>query len=92
MKADIKDLHKRKLVNLVMQGEAKNTKHILHMPEVRDGLNRILGNQDGERMFQALDRITKAADKMDWLIPTEHRAGAMEYGDNFGGAVDVEWE
>ncbi len=92
MRVDRKNLEKRKLVNLVMQGEAKNTKHILHMPEVRDGLRRILGDADGDRMFQALDNIAKAADRMDWLIPTSARAASMEHGTHFGGAVDIEWE
>jgi hypothetical protein len=93
MRVDKKELDKKKLINLVTQGEAKNTKHILHMPEVREGLRRILGNEDGDALFQALDRVSKAADKMDWAIPPQERGRhMMQGGDVFGGAFDVEWE
>jgi len=93
MRASKEELDKRKLIKLVMQGEAKNTKHILHMPEVRDGLRRILGDRDGDRLFQALDRVSKAADKMDWIIPAEHRGADMAAGGTgFGGGVDIDWE
>ena len=32
----IREIHKRKLANLIIQGEAKNTKHILHSDEAKD--------------------------------------------------------
>jgi hypothetical protein len=51
---NIKEVEKRKLINLIIQGEAKNTKHILQMPEVRDGLKGILGDQKGEELFRSL--------------------------------------
>lgn len=87
-----KEIEKRKLINLIIQGEAKNTKHILQMPEVREGLNRILGEQKGRDLFNSLNTIAKSADKMDWLIPTEQRGAQMSHGSAFGGSVDVEWE
>jgi hypothetical protein len=89
---NLKEEEKRKIVNLVIQGEAKNTKHILRMPEVRDGLKRILGDTDGEELFRSLDTIANAADKLDWLVPISQRASMMQGGTMFGGAVDVEWK
>lgn len=89
---NLKEVEKRKLINLIIQGEAKNTKHILQMPEVRDGLNRILGAERGNELFRSLDTIAKSADKLDWLENPEQRGRMMQHGSSFGGAVNVEWE
>lgn len=90
--ADPREIEKRKLVNLIIQGEAKNTKHILQMPEVRDGLNRILGQQKGEQLFRSLETLANSADKLDWLADPEMRGREMERGSMFGGGVNIEWE
>lgn len=83
---------KRKIVNLIIQGEAKNTKHILNMPEVRDGLSNILGQERGEELFRSLSNLAKSADKLDWLENPQRRGQMMQHGSDFGGAVNVEWE
>lgn len=88
---NIKEIEKRKLINLIIQGEAKNTKHILQMPEVREGLKEILGDERGEELFISLRNLTLAADRLDWLENPEIRARMMERGDAFGGAVDIIW-
>lgn len=89
---NLKEIEKRKLINLIIQGEAKNTKHILQMPEVRDGLNRIMGEQKGREMFNCLNTLARSADKLDWLERPESRGAQMQHGSAFGGAVNVEWE
>lgn len=89
---NIKQEEKRKLINLIIQGEAKNTKHILQMEEVRDGLNKILGPDRGQQLFNSLNTIAKSADKLDWLEDPQRRGAMMQHGDAFGGAVDIEWE
>jgi hypothetical protein len=89
---DLRQEEKRKIVNLIIQGEAKNTKHILRMPEVRDGLKRILGDDEGEELFRSLDNLASSADRLDWLEPTERRGAMMQNGNMFGGAVDVVWK
>lgn len=89
---NLKEYEKRKLINLIIQGEAKNTKHILQMPEVRDGLKRILGDRQGEELFRSLDTLAKSADKLDWLEHPERRGQMMQHGSDFGGAVNIEWE
>lgn len=88
-----KEIHKRKIANLVIQGEAKNTKHLLHTEEVKDGLNDILGERNGQRLFNILDEITKTADKLDWIIPEEIKARMMEeMPDGMAGACKVDWK
>lgn len=88
---NIKEIEKRKLINLIIQGEAKNTKHILQMAEVRDGLKNILGDQKGEELFRSLSNLSNAADKLDWLENPERRGDMMQTGSSFGGAVNIEW-
>lgn len=91
---DVKrEIHKRKIANLVIQGEAKNTKHILHTDEVKDGLSEIYGEEIGEKVFKLWDEITKTADQLDWIIPTEVRAEMMEEHPEFmAGACFVDWK
>lgn len=91
---DIKnEVYKRKLANLIIQGEAKNTKHILHSDDVRDGLTDIYGERRGGDVFDIWDEMTKAADQLDWIIPIEVRADMMEkMPDGMAGACVVDWQ
>jgi hypothetical protein len=80
-----------KLINAIGQGEAKNTKHILHSDEVKNGLRDIFG-RNWEEIFKTWDETSKVADKLDWLIPIEYKSQMM--ADNPGGmagAVKVFW-
>ena len=88
---DKKELEKRKLIRLVAQGEAINVKQIFHAPVVRDGLREILGNRDGDRAYEIMKNMTKAAGQKDWLIPYEHTIGIMSDMDPFG-LTRVEYE
>jgi hypothetical protein len=89
--------YKRKIINLVTQGEAKNVKHILHSEEVKEGINEIFGEADAKRIFKIWDEITKMADMMDQDIPPEDRARFNQQIHDTGndemlaGAVKVEW-
>jgi len=88
----IKRIHKAKLGNNIIQGESKNTKHILHSDEVKDGLKEIFGD-DSYSIFSMWDEISKLADKMDWLIPIEIKSDMMEQApEGMAGAVNVEWD
>jgi hypothetical protein len=80
-----------KLVNAVGQGEAKNTKHILHSDVVKNGLRDIFG-RNAEELFKVWDETSKVADKLDWLIPIEMKAQMManQMG-GMAGAVQVTW-
>jgi len=85
-------IHKAKLGNVIIQGEAKNTKHILHTDEVKDGIREIFGDRS-ESIFNIWDEISKMADKMDWIIPVEVKADMMERApQGMAGAVSVDWE
>jgi hypothetical protein len=87
-----KEVDKAKLLNSVIQGEAKNTKNILHTDIVKDGLDSIFGDVQGKEIFDIWNRISKLADKLDWMIPVETRAEMMEEQPmSQAGAVKVEW-
>jgi hypothetical protein len=86
-------IHKAKLANNLIQGEAKNTKRIIASPEVKEGLIEIFGEQDGERLHQIYNQITEIADKMDWLVPMDFKAHMMEvHPEGSAGAVAIKWE
>lgn len=89
----IKRIHKAKLGNVIIQGEAKNTKHILHKEEVKGAINEIFGEQRGTEIFRIWDELSKLADKMDWIIPIDVKADMMEMSpEGMAGAVKVDWE
>lgn len=86
------EVHKRKIANLIIQGEAKNTKHILHSPEVKDGLKKIYGEAKAKEIFELWDKITKLADKLDWIMPTQARAQMMMANpDGLAGGCGYGW-
>ncbi len=88
-----KEVDKRKLANIITQGEAKNTKHILNMPEVKQGIIDILGEKNGEEAFKVWNEITSIADKLDWIIPIEVKAELMEeQPEGMAGACKVDWK
>jgi len=89
----IRRIHKAKLGNVIIQGEAKNTKHILHKEEVKGSINEIFGEQRGVEIFRIWDELSKLADKMDWIIPIEVKADMMERApQGMAGAVKVDWK
>ncbi len=89
----IRRIHKAKLGNVIIQGEAKNTKQILHTEEVKDGINEIFGEQTGGEIFRIWDELSKLADKMDWIIPIDIKADMMERApQGMAGAVKVDWK
>lgn len=91
---DIKnEVYKRKLANLIIQGEAKNTKHILHSDDVKDGLIEIFGRRTGDEVFNLWDEMTKVADQIDWVAHIDARSDMMEQNpDGMAGACVVDWE
>lgn len=80
-----------KLINAIGQGEAKNTKNILHSDIVKNGLSDIFG-RNAEELFKVWDETSKVADKLDWLIPIDVKANLMaEHMGGMAGAVKVSW-
>lgn len=86
------EVDKRKIANNIIQGEAKNTKLVIEMPECKDGLKRILGDARGEEYHRLIIEISKIADKLDWIIPVDAKAQMMEMApEGMAGAVNVKW-
>ncbi len=89
----ISEIHKRKIANNITQGEVKNTKKMLNLPEVRDGLYEILGREIGEEYRVLLNKITEIAGFFDWAIPMEVQKEMWERDKSgFSGSVSVQWE
>jgi len=89
----ISEIHKRKIANNITQGEAKNTKLMLNLPEVTDGLEEILGADKGREYREILNKITEIAGFFDWTIPMEVQKEMWERDKSgFAGSVKVEWE
>lgn len=88
----ISEIQKRKIANNITQGEAKNTKLCLNLPEVRDGLTRILGQEKGTEYKELLNKITEIAGFFDWQIPMEVQLEMWTRDKSgFSGSVSVEW-
>jgi hypothetical protein len=87
------EVDKRKIANNITQGEAKNTKMIIEMPECKEGLQRILGERDGAEYHQILVDISRIANKLDWIIPVDAKADMMENApEGMAGAVVTQYK
>ena len=85
------EVDKRKIINNIIQGEAKNTKTIIAMQECKDGLIEILGQRNGTRYHDLLLEITKIASENDWIWPIEQvRQMWKDAPEGFSGFVKVE--
>lgn len=86
-----KEVDKAKIANNIIQGEAKNTKTILHSDIAKEGLQEIFGN-GWKEIFDVWDETIKIANKMDWIIPIDDKADMMvRMPQGLAGAVKVEW-
>jgi len=89
----IKEIEKRKILKNITQGEAKNSKLMLNLPEVRDRILGLMGDTDGRRYLELLNKITEVASFFDWDIPIEIQKEMWERSkDGFAGSVDVSWK
>lgn len=88
----INKIHKAKIGNVIIQGEAKNTKNIINSSEVIEGLYKIFDKETADSLLQGWKEITSIAQKMDWLIPINIKADMMKNApQGMSGAVKVEW-
>ena len=86
-------INKRKLGNAIMQGEAKNAKRMLALPETMDGMIKIFGPAGAAKMIDLLKKITDIASALDWRIPMEVQKQMWERDKSgFSGSVDVDWK
>jgi len=87
------EINKRKIANNIIQGEGKNTKHILHGDTAKNGLIRIFGEREGKRLHTLYDQITKTMESLDWMIPVEIQKQMWEQNpEGFAGKCKVEWK
>lgn len=87
------EIDKRKIANNIIQGEGKNTKHILHSDMAKEGLVRIFGETKGKRIHTCYDNITKIMESLDWMMPMEVQERMWkENPAGFAGKCKVEWK
>ena len=89
----IAEIQKRKIINNITQGEAVNSKKALNLPEVIDGMKRIMGEDKAKEYIKTLNELTDIAQAFYWIIPAEVQE-MMWKNDKSGmsGSVEVEWE
>jgi hypothetical protein len=88
-----KSIQKKKLLNVINQGEAKATKVIIQYSDlVEPGLRDIFGNQ-WEQILKIWLDTTDIANKLDWVFPLEMKSRMMKDApQGMAGACQVKWE
>jgi len=86
-------IHKKKILNMITQGEGKMTKDIIKSSEVvEEGLKEIFG-RNWQDILNIWSETSDVADKMDWIIPISDKAAMMRnQPGGMAGACDVTWE
>jgi len=72
-----RDIDKKKLIDMVIQGEGINTKNIMHGDIVKDGFNDLFGEEDGSKILRLYNEITKLYVQLNWLETIEDSAKSM---------------
>jgi len=86
-------IDKKKILNMLTQGEGKATKDIIKFSDVvEEGLREIMGDSHRE-ILKVWSDISELAHKLDWNVRDEHKASLMKDAPGgLAGAVDVAWE
>lgn len=85
-------INKRKILNMIAQGEAINSKKMLMGDENIAGLTQLFGEANARKMVQLLVTITDICNARDWRIPEEVGAKMIEQGDSLAGISKIEWK
>lgn len=92
-KGIINAIQMRKIGNNIGQGEAKSVKKALNLPETRDAILNLMGQADGKKYIELLNKITEIADYFDWAIPAEVQQEMWKSNkDGFAGSAEVSWD
>lgn len=92
-KGIINAIQMRKIGNNIGQGEAKSVKKALNLPETRDAILGLMGQADGKKYIELLNKITEIADFFDWSIPMEVQKEMWKANkDGFAGSAKVSWD
>lgn len=86
-------IDKKKILNMLTQGEGKATKDIIKFSDVvEEGLREIMGDSYRE-ILKVWSDISELAHKLDWNVRDDNKAGLMiDAPGGLAGAVDVAWE
>lgn len=85
-------INKRKIQNMIAQGEAINSKLMLMSDENMEGLTQIFGEASARKMVELLVKITDICNARDWRIPEEVGAAMIEQGNALAGVSKIEWK
>ena len=85
-------IHKRKILNMIAQGEAINSKKMLMGETNMAGLTELFGEEKASRMVDLLVKITDICNARDWRIPEEVGAAMIENGNAISGISKIEWK
>jgi hypothetical protein len=85
-------IHKRKILNMIAQGEAINSKKMLMGETNMAGLTELFGEERASRMVDLLIKITDICNARDWRIPEEVGAAMIENGNAISGISKIEWK
>jgi hypothetical protein len=89
----ISEIQKRKIINNITQGEAVNSKKALNLPEVIDGMKKIMGEEKAKEYIKILNEVTDIAQAFYWIIPVDVQETMWKTNKGgMSGAVKVDWE
>ena len=89
----ISEVQKRKIINNIIQGEAVNSKKALNLPEVIDGMKKIMGEEKAKEYIKILNEITDIAQAFYWIIPVAIQEEMWRTNKSgMSGSVKVDWE
>ena len=86
-------IDKKKILNMITQGEGKATKDIIKFSEVVEaGLREILGDSYRE-LLDVWVKTSEVAHKLDWAVSDAAKGSMMKnMPGGLAGAVDLTWE
>ena len=86
-------IDKKKILNMITQGEGKATKDIIKFSEVvESGLREILGDSYRE-LLDVWVKTSEVAHKLDWAVSDKAKGSMMKnMPGGLAGAVDLTWE
>ena len=84
--------YKRKLINLVGQGEAKNMMYVFHNEEFKQGIYDIFGEDKGKKLINLWTEIVKSVDYIDVNRPINSTWNSSFVKSSVGGACKISWK
>jgi hypothetical protein len=87
-------IDKKKILNMITQGEGKATKEIIKYSEIiENGLSEIFGDDSYKELLDVWKKTADVAHKLDWSFDDSQKASMMKNAPGgLAGAVDVTWE